>query len=128
MSDVYVLDASAVLCLLFDEPGAPAVEARLAGARLSAVNYHEVIAKLVDRGVPADEVITDLGALDVEIVTVDQHQAETGGLMRAETRKLGLSLGDRACLALARQLGGIAVTADRVWREVDVGVRVEVVR
>lgn len=128
MNEAYVVDASAVLCLLFAEPGADAVEKRLAGARLSAVNYQEVIAKLIDRGVPANEVVEDLGTLDVEIVPVDRHQAEIAGLMRAQTRELGLSLGDRACLALAHQLGATAVTADRTWRDVDVGVPVEVVR
>lgn len=128
MSDVHVLDASAVLCLLFDEPGAAEVEACLAGSKLSAVNYHEVIAKLVDRGVPVEEVLDDLGALDVEIVPVDQRQAEIAGMMRAETRKAGLSLGDRTCLALARALEATAVTADRAWADVDVNVNVRVVR
>jgi PIN domain nuclease of toxin-antitoxin system len=124
----YVLDASAVLCLLFDEPGADRVEALLPGAKLGVINYHEVIAKLIDRGVPPGEVVEDLSRLEVEIIPADQQQAELAGLMRETTRAAGLSLADRACLALALRHRATAVTADRAWTKVDVGVAVDVVR
>lgn len=124
----YVLDASALLCLLFREPGGEAVEALMAGARISAVNLSEVIAKLIDRGAPGGMVVSDLAELDLEVVAVDRRQAELAGLMREKTRTQGLSLGDRACLALAAHVGATAVTADRAWASVDVGVALEIVR
>ena len=109
----YVLDASALLCLLFDEPGAARVEEVLHGARVSAANYAEVIGKLVDRGQPADEAIADLSELDLDVVALDRSQAEITGRLRSTTRQVGLSLGDRACLALARCRGGVALAGGR---------------
>lgn len=124
----YVLDASALLCVMFGEPGADRVEARLTRALVSAVNYHEVFAKLVDRGVEPDEAREMLGELDVDIIAVDRDQADLGGALRAQTRSAGLSLGDRSCLALARAYGATAVTTDQVWRNLDIKIDVEVVR
>ncbi|MFJ5932249.1 type II toxin-antitoxin system VapC family toxin [Sphingomonas sp. TX0543] len=125
---LYVLDASALLCVMFGEPGAERVEERLTRALVSAVNYHEVFAKLVDRGVDAEEAKTMLGDLDIDIIEVDREQADLGGALRAHTRKAGLSLGDRTCLALAQSKGAVAVTTDHAWRELDVDIEVEVVR
>ena len=71
-----VLDASAVLCLLFSEKGAEKVEARLGEASLSVVNYSEVLSKLIDRGLDADEAVRDLAELDITIVPVSQDVAE----------------------------------------------------
>jgi ribonuclease VapC len=125
---VYVLDASALLCLLFGEPGADRVEMRLTGALVSAVNYHEVLAKLTDHGVDAAEAQMMLAELDIDVMPVDRAQAEIGGTLRSKTRGSGLSLGDRSCLALALCRSATAVTADRAWEALDVGVVVELVR
>lgn len=124
----YVLDASALLCLFFQEPGAERVEAVLAGARVGAANLAEVIAKLVDRGVDGEQVATEIAELDLEVVPLDRGQAEAAGLLRAATRRSGLSLGDRCCLALAQKLGATAVTTDRAWAGLGAGIAVEVVR
>lgn len=124
----HVLDASALLCVLFREPGAERVEAVLPGSRVSAANLAEVIGKLVDRGLDGARVVADLAELDVEVVPLDRAQAEAAGLLRAATRQAGLSLGDRCCLALARSSGAVAVTADRAWSGLRAGVAVEVVR
>lgn len=124
----YVLDASALLCLLFREPGAERVEALMPGARVSAANLAEVIAKLVDRGIDEPAIVAELAELDLEIVPLDRAQAEASGLLRAVTRAAGLSLGDRCCLALARQLGATAVTTDRAWAGLQAGVAIEVAR
>ena len=123
-----MLDASALLCLIFGEPGDARVEEVMAGAKISAVNYSEVIAKLVDRGMTSDGLLGELADLDLSVVGVDRRQAEIAGLLRAQTRAAGLSLGDRACLALAVVSNGTAITADRAWAKVDVGVRIVVVR
>jgi PIN domain nuclease of toxin-antitoxin system len=129
----YVLDASALLCLLFEEDGAEQVAARLPGAMISAVSYSEVIAKLVDRGMPADEIVPLMADLDIELVPVDRAQAEAAGLLGAGTRARGLSTGDRASLALAQSRGAVALTADRGWADrgwadLAAGVTVEWVR
>ena len=124
----YVLDASALLCLLFDEPGAARVEAVLHGARVSAVNYAEVIGKLIDRGHEAEEAVADLRELDLDIVALDRVQGEALGALRAITREAGLSLGDRACLALATSIGAIALTTDRAWTKTKSHIRIELVR
>lgn len=124
----YVLDASAVLAAFFDEPGAEVVAERMNGALISAVNYSEVIAKLVDRGTPREQILEIMAQLDVDVVPVDRDQATMAGLLRAETRAAGLSLGDRSCLALAISRDGIALTADRAWAELDLKAVVEVVR
>ena len=124
----YVLDASALLCLLFEEPGASHVAERLAGAMVSAGNYSEVVSKLVDRGTPPEDITAILADLDVEVVPVDRHQAELAGLMRATTSGLGLSLGDRACLALALVRRATALTTDRAWAKLEIDIAVELAR
>lgn len=123
-----VLDASALLCLFFREPGADRVEAMMTGAYVSAVNLAEVVAKLVDRGVDGPGIVAEIGELDLKVMPLDRSQAEAAGLLRATTRKVGLSLGDRCCLALARSLGATALTTDRAWTDLQEGVVVEVVR
>lgn len=124
----FVLDASALLCLLFDEPGASRVEAVLNRARISAVNYAEVVAKLVDHGRLVDDTIADLHQIGVVVEAFDGLQAETCGALRAATKAAGLSLGDRACLALAKSSNAVAITADRAWARIHIDVRIEVVR
>ena len=76
----HVLDASALLCLLFDQPGADRVERALPEALISAANLAEVIAMLVDRGLDGNEVLADLRELDLEVVALDRAQAEAAGL------------------------------------------------
>jgi ribonuclease VapC len=125
---LYVLDASALLSLLFQEPGADHVEARLSRALVSAVNYHEVLAKLIDRGVKPNEASSMLAELDVDIIAVDREQANIGGAFHAATRSASLSLGDRSCLALAQLHDGVAVTTNQAWTTLDIPVQVELAR
>lgn len=123
-----VLDASALLCLFFREPGADRVEARMSGAYVSAANLAEVVAKLVDRGVDGAGLVADIAELDLKVMPLDRAQAEAAGLLRATTREAGLSLGDRCCLALAQSLGATALTTDRAWKSLSAAIAVEVVR
>ena len=124
----YVLDASALLCFLFVETGEDRVAAILAEARMSAVNLSEVVAKLIDRGVDATDVLSRLSTLPIDVIPFEREAAAVAGTMRKQTREFGLSLGDRACLALAKSIGGIAVTTDRAWARLEIGVEVDVVR
>jgi len=125
---LYVLDASALLAALFEEAGSDAVETVLPGARMSAVNLSEVVAKLSDHGFANDDILRDLAELDLVVCDLDRQQAEMTGLLRRSTKVAGLSLGDRACLALAASLGAIAVTADRTWANLSLDVEIRVVR
>jgi len=118
MSDV-VLDSSAVLALLADEPGSDEVEAALPGALLSAVNLAEVVAKLSERGMPAEEATSLICSIGVEVADFDADQATRSGGLRASTRIAGLSLGDRACLALAQARKLPVLTADAAWARLD---------
>ena len=127
-TEAYVLDASALLCLLVGEPGANRVEAVLSRSQVSAVNYAEVVGRLVDKGEYDDDMRSDLTDLALSVVAFDRDLAELAGILRADTRKAGLSLGDRCCLALAKRTGAVALTADRAWATLSVGVRVELLR
>jgi PIN domain nuclease of toxin-antitoxin system len=123
-----VLDASALMAVLHEEPGAAAVEAVLDDAAISAVNLSEVQAKLVERGTAAELAWSSLIDLDLDVVDFDAAQAKAAGDLRSLTRAQGLSLGDRACLALAQALGLPAMTADRAWGGLDVGIEIRTVR
>ena len=128
MSDT-VLDASAVIAYLNNEPGQTAVaEVLQAGAVMSAVNVAEVAAWLADGGMPEDAVERTMNGIDLEVVPLDATAAIQAGLLRPLTRHAGLSLGDRACLALARQLGLPVLTADRNWQNVGIGVEIRLIR
>jgi len=97
------------------EPGADKVVAVLPGAYLSSVNFAEIISRLCDWGKSVSEGISDVEGLGVEVVPLDYDLAAAVGELRPLTRSLGLSLGDRACLALGRKLGLPILTADRAW-------------
>lgn len=113
-----VLDASAVLALLLEEPGAEKVLSALPGALLSSVNLAELVGTLCERGMPGDEAMLAIDSLGVEVVAFDSEQARLAGELRPITRSAGLSLGDRACLALARLTNRPAMTADIAWTAV----------
>lgn len=122
------IDASALLALLQNEPGADAVDRALLGGVISAVNYSEVVAKLADRGVPGAQITSALADLGLEVIEFDLAMAVAAGLLRRETASVGLSLGDRACIASARHRSLPVLTADRLWATLDLGVEVHVIR
>ena len=123
-----VLDASALIALLWDEPGAEAVEPQLGRAVVSAVNWAEVLQRYRAHGIDTEGKRDSVEALGVDVEAFSATDAETVAELWELTRRAGLSLADRACLALARRLGVAAVTADRAWGSVDVGVEVVLIR
>ena len=124
-----VLDASALLAYLHGEPGAPVVrEALMSDALVSAVNLAEALAKLTDEGHDPEDVMDRIGPLPFDVVPFDEAQALESALLRATTATAGLSLGDRACLAVARKLGRRVLTTDRAWRGLVPGLEVELIR
>ena len=122
-----VLDASALLVLLYDETGAEVVEGMLDGGRVSAVNWSEVLQKLAQKGADPGEA-SALLLLGVEVEPFTAVDAARAAELYISTREFGLSLADRACLALARRIGATAVTADRAWAGIDFDVKVQLVR
>lgn len=129
-----VLDASALLAYVLGEAGRSVVEDALtAGAIMSAVNYAEALSRLVaadaDIGTVAQMLSSfGLGGYLLTVVPFGPADAVAAARLRAPTRALGLSLGDRACLAVALRFGAAALTADRAWATLDVGVEVRLLR
>ena len=125
-----VLDASAVLAALLEEPGAVRVERALKrGAAMSSVNLAEVAARLSQDGWSSRDVSSVVTGMGIEIIPFDRHAALLSGAYRTRTRRHGLGLGDRACLATASSLGLPVLTADRSWSALDIdGVNIVLIR
>ena len=125
---VAVLDASAVLAVYFDEPGADRVRLALPGSLLSAVNFTEVIGKCLDRGEALGAVLRKLATMGLAVVAHDAQLARRAGELRPLTKRLGMSLADRACLALAERERLPALTADRSWASLDLEIDIHLIR
>ena len=123
-----VLDASALIALLWEEPGADAVEPLLDRAVISAVNWAEVLQRYCAHGLATTGKRESVEALGITVSALSVDDGEAIAELWEPTRAAGLSLADRACLALARRLAVPAHTADRAWRKVDVGVEVVLIR
>jgi ribonuclease VapC len=121
-----VLDASALLALLQKEPGWENVASHIAQSAMSGVNWSEVIQKTLARG--GDVVLVRLGikALGISLIPFTSEDAEQAAQLWLQAKHL--SLGDRACLSLALRLGVPALTADKAWEKLEVGVEVKLIR
>lgn len=128
MPNGVVLDASAVLALLKREPGADRVRAVLDRAVIGAVNVAEVQSKLVELGLSPDAAEARIRFLGCPILAFSEVHAIEAGSLIALTLSLGLSLGDRACLALAIDRKATVYTTDRIWTELDLGIKIEAIR
>ena len=127
MSEV-VLDASALIAVAKRELGADAVLSVIHEAAVSTVNLAETISRLSDEGQGQPEIAQKLAMYELDVVPFNEEQAWDAGLLRPLTRPFGLSLGDRACLALARSLRLPVLTGDRAWAELNIGVDVRLFR
>ena len=129
MSDATIVaDASAVLALLKREPFDGFEPTRLFRTTISAVNLSEVLEQLCAGGLNELEAHAAVAELDLRVVDFDELQARLTAHLRLRTAAAGLSLGDRACLALGLVLGCPVVTADRAWASLDVRVKVVLIR
>lgn len=121
-----VLDASALLAWLQSEPGGELVEEKLAVGAISSLNWSEVLQKSLAHGIDVTGLRQDLEALGLVIMPFDADDAEQAA--RLWSQGSGLSLADRACLALGLRLGAPVLTADRLWARVSLEVAVQVIR
>lgn len=124
-----VLDASALLALLQQEAGSDVVaQAVQHGTVICAVNLAEVVGKLADAEVPTEVIEQILLPIDIEVVPFDTRLAYRAGLLRPLTRAQGLSLGDRACIALAQERQLPILVAERGWQGLSLGVELRMIR
>jgi ribonuclease VapC len=124
-----ILDASAILAVIHQEPGHEKLTPALLGrAVASSVNLAEVQGKLVSRGWKSDEAWEDATSPIQEVMPFNQDQARITGDLIAQTRQVGLSLGDRACLALGIALQGPVYTCEKAWKSLRLGIPIHVIR
>ncbi|MGH2554199.1 MAG: type II toxin-antitoxin system VapC family toxin [Actinomycetota bacterium] len=124
-----VLDASALLSYLLDEAGAEAVQEALSGrAWIGAVNLAEVLTKLADAGQEPEEAMTGIMILGIDVSVFDENLAVATARLRPLTVRAGLSLGDRACLALGRLHRQPVLTADAAWLGLVPDLEIRVIR
>jgi len=123
-----VIDSSVALALLFDERGADKAMQSIAGGLCCSVNVTEIVARLIDVGQNAEIASGMFLDLGFDVVPFNRELGILAGQLRESTKHLGLSLGDRACLALAIRENGVVVTADLAWRKLDLGIEMEFIR
>jgi ribonuclease VapC len=124
----YVLDASAFLAMAKEEAGGGRVEDVLERSAISSVNLAEIGARLSDLGRDLPTFFADFAELSIRVVPFDDKQAQRSAELRNLTRSHGLSLGDRACLALAETLDATVLTADRAWGDLSIDIKVKLIR
>ena len=123
-----VLDASALLALINAEPGCEVVADALPEASISVINLTEVVTEMIDIGITGRDAWAEAADLVPVIVDFGVELGRRTADLRASTRSLGLSFGDRACLALAEQLHVPALTADQTWRNLAIGIEIRLIR
>ena len=123
-----VLDSSALLAFINQEKGYEIVEKYLPNAIMSSVNISEVVAVLSLIDIPQNIIIDIINDLNIEIINFDQEQAIQTGFLRQTTKTLGLSLGDRACINLASNQNLTIVTADKIWKTLDLASDLVLIR
>lgn len=121
-----VLDASAILAVVLDEPGRERVLPVMTGASVSAINLGEVLSRAVDQGFVVERVADGLARLEMQVIPFEHDDAVEAARLRTATKRIGASLGDRACLALAQRLRLPVLTADRAWSTL--GLDIEIVQ
>ena len=123
-----VLDASAILAYLQDEPGSEVVDKLLAESVMSSVNWAEVVQKAIAAEVEIEGMLDELQALGLRIESFTPEDGELAGKLWQTTKHAGLSLGDRACLSLGLRLDVPVLTSDRAWSSLDISLDVQIIR
>ncbi|WP_182278230.1 type II toxin-antitoxin system VapC family toxin [Granulicella sp. 5B5] len=128
MSSPVVLDTSAIVALLDEEPGADLVRSVIFNAAISAVTLAEAYSILSKRGQDGIAALSEIRFAIEHVIPFTEDQAETAGALRGPTKHAGLSLGDRACIALAIALGVELYTADRIWATLNLPCTIKLIR
>src|ERR1700676_1234575 len=129
MSPRAVLDATAILVLLLNEPGADKMtDEVMIRSVISTVNLSEVQSKLVFKGYDPQAAWEDALSLVIDVEPFSQEMARVAGDLITKSKAYGLSLGDRSCLALAIAINGEVYTADRRWKTLELGIPIHVTR
>ena len=128
MPSPVVLDASALLTVFLSEPGGERVLPILHYALVSAVNLAEVITRMIDLGAAAEHVLSRVESVQCEVCPFTEQQARVAAELQSITRPFGLSLGDRACLALAIDRKATVYTTDKAWKNLPLSIQIEVIR
>ena len=123
-----VFDSSVLIAILRQEPGSEVGEQSLNEALISTVNLAEVATYLARNSVPTETINNALATFPIEVVPFDREQGLIAGCLYPACKSLGLSLGDRACLALAKSKRLPVLTADRVWLDLEIDVSVKSIR
>jgi len=128
LPDTAVLDSSAVLALLQNEAGSAMVRDLIYGALVSAVNLTEIHAKMIGSGFPAPISWKRIVAFQCDVCSYTEDHARVAAELIQITKPFGLSLGGRACLALAIERKATVYTTDKIWKQIPLGIVVEVIR
>ena len=123
-----VLDSSAVIALLLNEEGAEIVSGYEGKTAISAINLAEVCSRLIEIGLPEEQIQEHVASIRVQIYPFDTEQAYAVSRFRNIARKNGMSLADCACIQLGKQLRLPVLTGDKVWARVNLGVEVKLIR
>jgi len=124
----YLLDASALLAAIHNEIGGDYVQQRIEESAVSSINWSEVLQKLNRKGANTQEIAVALKALGLEIIPFTEDDASIAADLWPDTKALGLSLADRACLAVGRRLKLTVLTADQAWQALDKEQNIELIR
>jgi ribonuclease VapC len=123
-----VVDASAILAAIKDEPGGRQAALDTRGGRISALNYCEIASYLAERGSSQEDIERLFAPFELTVEPFDRVRAMSAGLLAAIAKRRNISLADRACIALAVELGLPAMTGDRAWADLDVGLEIRLIR
>ncbi len=128
LSSGVILDSSAILAMMLGEPGGESLVPMIKGSGMCTVNMSEVVAKLCEQGENVEFAREQITSLSIFFFDFDQELAILAGMLRPYSKHLGLSLGDRACLALGMREKAVVVTADRAWQELELDLEIELIR
>ena len=123
-----ILDASALLALVFGEPGAEIVAAQARTSRILSVNFSEVVQRVIAIDGNPDRAEEAVDILGIEVVPFDRRLARLTAELREKTSFMGASFADRACLALGLASGAPILSSDQDWRKLDIGIDIRMIR
>lgn len=124
----WIVDASALLAAIHEEKGGDSVKKIIDVCIISAINWSVVLQKLERAAIDSSQVETALKALGLEVTDFTDEDAHIAASLWGDSKALGLSLADRACVATAIRLNANVITADKIWRQLEIGIEIKLIR